>query len=177
MSQIDNLKGLVRDLWQVLDEEDVKLLAENLFGHEWMDALRLRTKELAAEQEGKKDDVFYQEYLKNTLANTVGNRNDEAKVILHYHLAIVQSILALEEIDDVKVRINWLVFKVVVEAIQSKIVFYLEHLDRFDENVMEELVRSSIEKMGLIKNLRNQTQEQLQKDIVKKFYEIREGDK
>lgn len=169
-SQINDLQMLVDDLWQVLNDEDVKILANDHFGHEWIDTLIERSENLGAEAH---DDAFYQEYFLEVTKSAKGQQ-EERKLILYYHLAMVETALALELQGKGNGRIDITAFRSSVATLKLRINHHLKHLCDFNEKVMEQLIKQGIARMDGITTLLGNTQEQIQfqQNILKKFYEI-----
>lgn len=117
----------------------------------------------------------YQEYLQQTLqrAHESGDRDQEAEAILQYHQAILEVAQAIEPSGADTGAIDLPAFRAKAAELDRQRAAYAANLDSFTEADMKTFVAACVEGLRDIQNLSAEAQAQIQRNIVTRFYDIR----
>jgi len=117
----------------------------------------------------------YAEYLQQTLrqAHESGDHNQEAEVILQYHQAILEVAQAIQPTGEDAGKIDLAAFRSRATALDMHRVAYMNNPGTFTPAAMGSFVQACVAALSDIKKLSKEAQDQIQLNIVTRFYDIR----
>lgn len=117
----------------------------------------------------------YQEYLQQTMQRTAesGDHQQEAEAILQYHQAILEVAAAIEPSGADTGKIDLIAFRARAIELDKQRAAYMAALDTFQQTEMKMFIAACIEALHDIEKLSAEAQAQIQRNIVTRFYDIR----
>jgi len=117
----------------------------------------------------------YAEYLQQTLqqAHESGDHNQEAEVMLQYHQAILEVAQAIEPTGKDAGKIDLVAFRARAASLDKQRADYVSNPSSFTPVAMKWFIDLCLKGLSDIQKLSKEAQDQIQINIVTRFYDIR----